>query len=299
MRVAEYIIEVLQTIGTQHMFGVPGGAIEPMFDACANSQRRGGIKCVLTRSEAGAAFAADGYYRESKNPALVVSTTGPGATNLITGLASAKTERIPVMVITAQTDLSKFGRTALQESSDCGIDTVAIFSHVTQFSTAVTHVDQVIPKLATAINTMFGVVPGPVHLSIPTDILRAEMPVKSKLLSFDRNKSFASAISRLGDSVAPDITNRINSADRPVFYFGEFTEDDAEALAALAARCNIPYVVGSASKGWFATADDRNYGVYGFAGHEPLLSYYSKPIVSSRLVLRFKRCHLVIGMIYY
>ena len=64
MNVAEYILTVVASLGTKHMFGVPGGAIEPMYDACHKFQQQGLIKSILTRSEAGAVFAADGYYRE-------------------------------------------------------------------------------------------------------------------------------------------------------------------------------------------------------------------------------------------
>src|SRR5690606_39446379 len=95
----------------------PGGAIEPLLNALALAEREGGPRLVVARHESGAAFMADGYYRETGRMGAVCSTTGPGATNLITGVASAYVEEIPMLVITAQTPLPKFGRGALQESS--------------------------------------------------------------------------------------------------------------------------------------------------------------------------------------
>src|SRR3954452_4620381 len=86
---AELIVAYLEKIGVQYVFGVPGGAIEPIYNALARSERRGGIRAVVARHEAGAAFMADGYARETGRMGVVIATSGPGATNLITGVASA------------------------------------------------------------------------------------------------------------------------------------------------------------------------------------------------------------------
>ncbi|MFN2310061.1 MAG: thiamine pyrophosphate-binding protein, partial [Gammaproteobacteria bacterium] len=97
------IIDYLEQLGVDYVFGVPGGAIEPLFNALARSARRGGPRIVVARHEAGAAFMADGYARNSGKLGVCCATTGPGATNLITGVASAYESHIPMLVITAQT----------------------------------------------------------------------------------------------------------------------------------------------------------------------------------------------------
>ncbi|HND14711.1 MAG TPA: thiamine pyrophosphate-binding protein, partial [Pseudomonadales bacterium] len=123
----DLILRHLEQLGVEYVFGIPGGAIEPLYNALARSERRGGIKAVIARHEAGAAFMAEGYARNTGKLGVCCSTTGPGATNLITGVASAYENQIPLLVITPQTALSHFGRKALQESSDTAVNTVGMF----------------------------------------------------------------------------------------------------------------------------------------------------------------------------
>ncbi len=123
------------------------GAIEPLYYALARSERRGGVRPVVARHETGAAFMADGYTRNSGHLGVCCATAGPGATNLLTGVASAYDNHSPLLVITAQTALENFGRNAAQESADTGINTVAMFEHCTHYSTLVSHVNQFEQKL--------------------------------------------------------------------------------------------------------------------------------------------------------
>lgn len=109
---------------------------------------------------------ADGYARNSGKLGVCCATTGPGATNLITGVASAYENNVPMLVITAQTALSTFGRGAFQESSFTGINTVGLFEYCTRYNTLVSHVAQFENKLASAIMTAFQSPPGTVHLSV-------------------------------------------------------------------------------------------------------------------------------------
>ena len=136
---ADQLVEHLEQIGVEYIFGVPGGAIEPLYNAMARSQRKGGLRPIVARHEAGAAFMADGYARETGKLGVCCSTTGPGATNLITGVASAYVDNIPLLVITAQTALHLFGKQTLQESSCTAVNTVAMFQHCTHFSSLVSH----------------------------------------------------------------------------------------------------------------------------------------------------------------
>jgi len=110
---------------------------------------------------------ADGYYRETGKMGVICSTTGPGATNLITGVSSAMADHVPMLVITAQTALPKFGRRALQESSCTAIDTVAMMRHCTVFSSLVSHAEQLESKLISAIMAAHRSPHAPAHLSIP------------------------------------------------------------------------------------------------------------------------------------
>ena len=169
----DLILRYLTDLGVEYLFGVPGGAIEPLYNALARSERADGIRSVVACHETAAAFMADGYARESGKLGVCCATTGPGATNLITGIASGSADNIPMLVISGQTALPSFGRYGLQESSCTGINTVAMFEHCTRYNTLVSHVDQLERKLQVAIHHAFGPTPGPVHLSIPLDILRS------------------------------------------------------------------------------------------------------------------------------
>ena len=175
--VGDLIVSYLEQIGVDYVFGIPGGAIEPLYNALARSERKGGIRSVVARHETGAAFMADGYARNSGKLGVCCATAGPGATNLITGVASAYDNHSPLLVITAQTALENFGRNAAQESGDTGIKTVAMFEQCTHYSTLVSHVNQLEQKLASAIMTAFRSPMGPAHLSIPLDVLRHASPV--------------------------------------------------------------------------------------------------------------------------
>ena len=147
----DLLIKYLEQLGVEYVFGIPGGAIEPMYNALARSERAGGPRAVIARHETGAAFMADGYSRHTGKLGVCCATTGPGATNLITGVASAYENNIPMLVITAQTALSTFGRGAFQESSCAGVNTVGLFEHCSRYNSLVSHVDQFEHKLAAAV----------------------------------------------------------------------------------------------------------------------------------------------------
>ena len=171
--VGDLLVSYLEQIGVEFVFGIPGGPIEPLYNALARSEKRGGIRSVVARHETGAAFMADGYARNSGKLGVCCATAGPGATNIITGVASAYDNHSPLLVITAQTSIENFGRNAAQESGDTGINTVAMFEPCTHYNTLVSHVNQFEHKLASAIMTAFRSPIGPSHLSIPLDVLRA------------------------------------------------------------------------------------------------------------------------------
>ncbi len=113
---SDLIVDYLEMLGVEYVFGVPGGHISAFFEALERSQQRGGPRMILTRHESGAANMADGYARETGKLGVCCATTGPGATNLITGMASAYVDHTPLLVITGQTALPRFGEGAFQES---------------------------------------------------------------------------------------------------------------------------------------------------------------------------------------
>src|SRR5688500_7481618 len=100
MEAAELVVACLEKAGVEYVFGVPGGAVEPLYNALARSARRGGPRPVTARHESGAAFMADGYARETGRLGVCIATSGPGATNLLTGVACAYANSVPLLAIT-------------------------------------------------------------------------------------------------------------------------------------------------------------------------------------------------------
>ena len=152
MENGDLILSYLQRWGVEYVFGVPGGSIEPFYNALARSERNNGVKSIIARHETGAAFMAEGYARETGKIGVCCATAGPGATNLLTGVACAYADSIPLLVISAQTSIEKFGRGALQDGSCTGVNTVEIFNHCTRFNTLISHSAQLEPKLLQAMS---------------------------------------------------------------------------------------------------------------------------------------------------
>lgn len=213
MTLSDLIVQYLEQFGVEFVFGIPGSPLGPLFDALKRSEKRGGPRMVLTRHEAGAAFIADGYARESGRLGVCCATTGPGATNLITGVASAYAEQVPMLVITPQTRLRDLGFGCFQDSSRNGIDTVSMFEPCTVYNASVTHPHQLEKKLAAALTAAFGIPRGPAHLCIPSDIFAAEaegplqFPRLRELLERPRALLDLSAVENLCEAVT-DVLNR-------------------------------------------------------------------------------------------
>lgn len=273
---ADLIVDYLEKLGIDTVFGVPGGAIEPFFNSLARSQRRGKIKLIVARHESAAAFMADGYYRETGKMGVVCSTTGPGATNLITGVGSALADEIPMLVITAQTPLPKFGKRALQESSCTAIDTVAIFRQVTRFNTLVSHPEQLEAKLVSAIMAAHRTPHGPVHISVPSDVLRSHAELRphihADLLVHDFNTADDEAIAKLCE--------KLGRVDNVVLYIGNGVGRASQHIMDFAELTNANFITGPMGKSWVDETHPLYRGVYGFGGHQSANELLQNPEVN-------------------
>lgn len=269
---ADLIVNYLAQLGVEWVFGVPGGAIEPLFDALARSGRAGGPQLVVARHECGAAYMADGYYRETGRMGVVCSTTGPGATNLLTGVSSAMADHVPMLVITAQTALPKFGRRALQESSCTAIDTVAMMRHCTVFSSLVSHAEQLESKLISAIMAAHRSPKAPAHLSIPSDVLGAASAPPQRIHA----DLFAHDFKIADDRAIEVLWRKILKVDTLVVFIDGEIGPAAEQVVAFCEQVNAPFVVGPTGKYWVDERHPLYRGVYGFAGHSSAREVFSE-----------------------
>ncbi|MCK9502868.1 MAG: thiamine pyrophosphate-binding protein [Porticoccaceae bacterium] len=275
-QLSDLIVSYLERLGVDYVFGVPGGAIEPFVDALARSGRRGGPSCVMARHESGAAFMADGYYQSSGKLGVCFATTGPGATNLVTGVASAHANNIPLLIITAQTALDSFGRGALQESSCTGTNTLAIFQTITRYNSLVSHSSQLEHKLAAAIMTAFRSPMGPVHLSIPIDILKEFSDSQPQFYGLETLASEE----KLLDTIAFDrFYTLLGSSKRPVLIVGGEASKAIAAILDTAETLNASVVATPHGKGLINPYHRLFRGVIGFAGHDTAINTLSDPNV--------------------
>ncbi len=263
----DLLLDYLKQLDVEYVFGIPGGAIEPFYNALARRERDGGIKSIVARHETGAAFMCDGYTSNSGRLGVCCATTGPGTTNLITGVSSAYANQIPMLVITAQTALHTFGKGAFQESSSSvtGVDTLKFFEHITNFNSMVTHVDQFEQILTTAIRKAFHSPKGPVHISIPMDVFRSPAPVKAP--SFDLSM-ISKPTTLLDQGAAEKLCDILTSGYKVVFVIGDGCAQAINEIIEVATLLNIQIVTTPHGKGLMSPYHPLFRGVIGFAGHE-------------------------------
>ena len=251
---AEVMVQCLREQGVNTVFGYPGGAILPFYDALRESE----IRHILTAHEQGAAHAADGYARAGGRVGVCIATSGPGATNLVTGLATAFLDSIPVVAITGQVPTEMIGHDAFQE-----VDITGITMPITKPNFLVKHPSQ----LAAVIRLAFALAksgrPGPVLIDVPRDVQTAMIEyVAEEPVSIQPEKPDCSKIRKAVEA--------INVAQRPVMLIGggvinSNTEYDAMDLAE---KLQIPVVSTLMGLGACSAYRSLFLGMTGMHGHE-------------------------------
>lgn len=257
----DVFLRYLKAEGAEVVFGIPGGLLHPFFDAI---EQDADLRYVLAKHEGGAAFMADGYARVSDRLAVCAGTSGPGATNLLTGVACAFADGVPMLVVTGQAATHALGKGAAQETNREDIDIVDMFRPVTRYSAMVTTAESAPHHLRRALRAARSGRPGPVHLNIPVDLWAhpvAEdwfdpMTYRPSTHTFDRR-----AVQRAAELLL--------AADHPVILAGAGVaiaqaEDHLRALAEL-----LPARVATSprGKGVLPETHPLSVGVLGLAGH--------------------------------
>ncbi|MFN8650661.1 MAG: biosynthetic-type acetolactate synthase large subunit [Gemmatimonadales bacterium] len=234
---AQILCRLLEEQGVDVLFGYPGGAIMPFYHALPESSQ---LRHILVRHEQAAAHAADGYARASGRPGVCVATSGPGATNLVTGLATAQMDSSPVVALTGQVARSMIGRDAFQET-----DVIGITLPITKHSVMVDDITELPEKVREAFHIATEGRPGPVLIDVPKDVqnqkaewrsggqaVRRSEPARSPALPLSRGDAFPAAV-RL-----------INEAQRPLIMAGHgvILGDAYAEVRALAEKTGIPVI---------------------------------------------------------
>lgn len=270
MNVALSLVDVLRDFGTDVVFGVPGGAISPLYAACLE---RPDIRIITTKHETNAAFMALGYAMATGRPGVVLTTAGPGITNAMTGVASAHYEAVPVIHIAGEVARSAFGRGALQEGSSSGLDSVALMRRITKMSAQLAHPGPAASVLRKGLNTAFSGRRGPVFLSLPLDVACAE--IGPQPISGSVRTTFE--VDGPGCRRALELLER---AQRPLILAGAGSRDPTakRALRRLAEHVEAPVCVTTKGKGVFPEDHPLYLGLVGFGGHESVISYLQEGV---------------------
>ncbi|MDP5255659.1 MULTISPECIES: acetolactate synthase 2 catalytic subunit [unclassified Vibrio] len=202
---AELVVSALKQQGIETVFGYPGGAIMPIYDALYD----GGVEHILCRHEQGAAMAAIGMARATQDVAVCMATSGPGATNLVTGLADAFLDSIPVVAITGQVASSHIGTDAFQE-----MDVIGMSLACTKHSYLVTDIEELAPTLAEAFEVAKTGRPGPVIVDIAKDVQLGQAPTS------ELPPVTIPALPSVDNDAVVKAQTLLSEAKRPVFYVG-------------------------------------------------------------------------------
>ncbi|HEH9404621.1 TPA: acetolactate synthase 2 catalytic subunit [Aeromonas bestiarum] len=204
MNGAQFLVQALKKQGVTQVFGYPGGAIMPVYDALYD----GGLAHQLCRHEQGAAMAAVGYARASGQVGVCIATSGPGATNLVTGLAEALLDSVPLVAISGQVPCSAIGTDAFQE-----VDVLGMSLSCTKHSFMVTDAADLGRVLAEAFAIATEGRPGPVLIDFPKDVQLAAVPTQSPLFAVEEPQA-------LNPSELAAARTLLAGAERPVLYVG-------------------------------------------------------------------------------
>ena len=253
---SDIIVKTLIEQGCETVFGYPGGQILNVYDSLYKYQNE--INHVLTAHEQGAAHAADGYARTTGKVGVVISTSGPGATNLVTGIATAYLDSIPIVAICGNVPTTQIGTDSFQE-----IDITGVTLPITKHNYFVGDVEDLADTIREAFKLAKSGRPGPVLIDVPKDVQIAKCEYEEQA-PVEKDEPFAAKDVRIEE--AAEI---INSAKRPFIYFGGgvITSNAQDEVLALAEKIDAP--IGCSLMGLSAIPTDhpRFLGMQGMHGH--------------------------------
>jgi acetolactate synthase I/II/III large subunit len=253
---AQILMEILKDEGVDTIFGYPGGAVIDIYDELAKTD----IRHILVRHEQGAVHAADGYARAKGKTGVCLVTSGPGATNTVTGIASAYMDSIPVVILTGQVPTHLIGNDAFQE-----VDIVGITRPCTKHNYLVKTVEELAETLKEAFYIARSGRPGPVLVDIPKDIAKAKIPFK---MPGEVNLRSYKPTYNPNQKQLQKIASLISESERPVIFAGGgvVLSKGSKELTELARKLTIPVTTTLMGLGAFPASDPLWLGMIGMHG---------------------------------
>ena len=267
------LVKALENEGIEYLFGLSGGAALPIFDALVSTDNK--MKFVLVRHEQGASHMADGYARATGKPAVVLVTSGPGATNTLTGIMTAHMDSVPMLVVTGQQVTGMLGKDAFQEADIFGI-TMPIVKH----SYLVKETDSIPRIVREAYHIATTGRPGPVLIDVPKDVSQAPMGNGA----YQEMDIPGYQVPEEGDrDVIVQVAAALNAARRPVILAGHgaLIAKASESVRRLAERLQAPVTTTLLGKGAFPETHPLSLGMLGMHG----TAYANKAVVECDLVM--------------
>ena len=263
---AAVLIETLLDLGVDTVFGYPGGAVLPLYDALHAQPR---LRHVLVRHEQAAVHAAEGYARTTGKVGVVFVTSGPGISNTTTGLLDALSDSVPVLCISGQVATAAIGTNAFQEC-----DALGISATVTKWNAQIREVEQVAALVREAHARATGGRPGPVLIDFPKDLQQQPVPLASQASASGASASGASAATPVSGGASPESVREaidlLRAAARPVFYGGGGLINSGPAACELFTRLvretGVPCTLTLLGLGAYPASDPAFLGMLGMHG---------------------------------
>ncbi|MEA3328209.1 MAG: biosynthetic-type acetolactate synthase large subunit [Candidatus Omnitrophota bacterium] len=269
---AKILIETLIKQGVDTIFGYPGGSLLPLFDELYKNPK---IKFILTRHEQGAVHAADGYSRATGKTGVCMATSGPGATNLVTGIATANMDSVPIVAITGQVKTFLIGNDAFQEA-----DVIGITRPITKHNYLIKDVKEVSRVIKQAFHIASTGRPGPVVIDLPVDMTTSQTEFRyTKEVNLRGYKpAYFGHIGQIKKAAG-----MINRAKQPIIYAGGgiIISGAAKELFELAVKTNIPVTTTLLGLGGFPETHRLSLGMLGMHG----TAYANHAIMESDLII--------------
>ena len=250
------LFEALKAEGVKNIFGIPGGAIIPVYDALYDEHE---IKHILTRHEQGAAHAADGYARALGKPGVCMTTSGPGATNLTTGILNAYMDSSPIVAISGQVATSVLGKDAFQEA-----DMLSVMLPITKHNFIIQRIEELPKTIRLAFRIAVTGRPGPVHIDLPRDVQVSEADLKIPAkVKYERPPKLRPDLEGVGKAV-----QLLLKAEQPVIYAGGgvIWSKASKELIELAELLNAPVTTSLHGKGAIPEDHPLTFGMLGMHG---------------------------------
>jgi acetolactate synthase-1/2/3 large subunit len=260
---AEIFIECLKAENVDTIFGYPGGAVLFLYDELYKAEARGDIRHILARHEQGAVHGAEGYAKSTDKPGVAIVTSGPGATNAVTGIADAYMDSVPLVVITGQVPLSLIGKDSFQE-----IDIVGITRPCVKHNFLVTSIEDIAPTMKKAFHIAMSGRPGPVLVDIPKDLTNPDV----KKIEFDypkdlKMRSYQPTIKGNKKQIKTAL-KMIAEAKKPVLYAGGgvVSAKAHKELTEFGQAFNFPVTTTLMGLGTYPSNDKQYIGMLGMHG---------------------------------